>query len=58
MAEVIASKSDKLPVGTYVYSSIGWTELKIVNEKACEKVEVPSNGKVTDALGVLGTPTY
>jgi NADPH-dependent curcumin reductase CurA len=49
-----ASKSSEFPVGSYAIANIGWTELAIAKEKHLEKIEVPSNGKVTDALGVLG----
>jgi NADPH-dependent curcumin reductase CurA len=51
---VKASKSAKFPVGSYAIANIGWTELAIANEKTLENIEVPKNGKVTDALGVLG----
>ncbi|KAF2435005.1 NAD(P)-binding protein [Tothia fuscella] len=51
---VIASRSKAYPVGSYALGSPGWTELAIVKEKHLERVDVPSNGKVTDALGVLG----
>jgi NADPH-dependent curcumin reductase CurA len=54
IARVIASKSSKFPVGTLVYTVSGWTEQAIVKEKELEKLEVPPNGKVTDALSVLG----
>jgi len=51
---VKASKSSKLPVGTYAIGNVGWTELAIMPEKELEKVEIPRNGRVTDVLGVLG----
>ncbi|KAL8705962.1 MAG: hypothetical protein Q9201_000956 [Fulgogasparrea decipioides] len=50
-----ASKSDAFPVGSYTTGTVGWTELAVVNEKALQRIDVPKNGKVTDALGVLGT---
>lgn len=51
---VKASKSSKYPVGSYAIANIGWTELAVAHEKTLEKIDVPANGKVTDALGVLG----
>ncbi|CAC9894635.1 unnamed protein product [Aureobasidium pullulans] len=51
---VEASKSDKFPVGTLATGFVGWTELAVVEEKALERVDLPSNGRTTDALGVLG----
>ncbi|KAI4172527.1 MAG: hypothetical protein LQ346_008591 [Caloplaca aetnensis] len=51
---VKASKSDAFPVGSYATGIVGWTELAIVNSKQLEKVDIPENGRVTDALGVLG----
>jgi len=54
IAQVLASKSSKFKKGDYVTVSCGWTELAIVDAKAATILEVPPNGKVTDALGVLG----
>lgn len=54
ISKVVASKSSKFSVGKYVTASAGWTELAIVDDKEAELLEVPENGKVTDALGVLG----
>src|ERR1700712_1666117 len=51
---VTASKSAKFPVGSTATGSVGWTEVAVVKEKALQKIEVPRNGKLTDALGVLG----
>jgi NADPH-dependent curcumin reductase CurA len=51
---IIASKSSKLPVGSYAVATAGWTELAVLNEKEVERVDIPKNGKMTDALGVLG----
>lgn len=51
---VKASKSDAFPVGSYATGTVGWTELAIVNSKHLEKVDIPENGRVTDALGVHG----
>ena len=55
VGQVLESKSSKFPVGTYASAGVGWTELAIVKEKNLERVDVPKGGKVTDALGVLGT---
>lgn len=56
VSKVIGSKSAKYPVGSYVYAVTGWTEQAVVHEKNKEisKVEVPREGRLTDALGVLG----
>jgi hypothetical protein len=51
---VVSSKSKLFPVGTYAEASPGWTEIAILKEKHLIKIEVPSNGRLTDALGVLG----
>jgi NADPH-dependent curcumin reductase CurA len=54
LGKVLASKSSKLPVGSYVTCAPGWTEVAIVNAKDATLLEVPPNGKPTDAMGVLG----
>jgi hypothetical protein len=54
IGKVKASKSSSFPVGSYAMGSVGWTEIAVVPEKQLEKVEIPDNGQVTDALGVLG----
>jgi NADPH-dependent curcumin reductase CurA len=54
IGKVLASKSSKFAVGDYVNASSGWSEIAIVSEKELSKLDVPANGKVTDALGVLG----
>ncbi len=54
IGKIVASKSGKFPVGTCVYCESGWTEMAVVKEKDLQKLEIPENGKVTDALGVLG----
>ena len=51
---VRASKSDAFAVGSFATGSLGWTELAIAKDKDLQKVDVPQNGSVTDALGVLG----
>ena len=56
IAKVIGSKSAKYPVGSYVSASAGWTELAVFDDssKDLQTVEVPKEGRLTDALGVLG----
>ncbi|KAL5323097.1 hypothetical protein ACEPPN_007625 [Leptodophora sp. 'Broadleaf-Isolate-01'] len=54
IGKVLASKSAKFTAGNYVTASPGWSEVAIVAEKEASLLEVPENGKVTDALGVLG----
>ncbi|KAL8838561.1 MAG: hypothetical protein Q9176_004958 [Flavoplaca citrina] len=49
-----ASKSPSFPVGSYATGTVGWTEYAIVHSKSLQKVEIPENGRLTDALGVLG----
>ncbi|KAI4110733.1 MAG: hypothetical protein LQ345_006922 [Seirophora villosa] len=51
---VKASKSDAFPVVSYATGTVGWTELAVMPSKQLEKVDIPRNGKITDALGVLG----
>ena len=51
---VKASKSKTFPIGSYATATAGWTEFAILNEKDLTKTDVPTNGKVTDCLGVLG----
>ena len=54
IGRVVASKSAKLKAGDYAVGSTGWTEYAVMPEKDLDKVDVPANGRVTDALGVLG----
>lgn len=54
IGQIVASKSSSFPVESYATANAGWTELAIVKEKDLEKIEVPKNGKVTDALGAVG----
>lgn len=54
IAKVIASKASSHPVGTLVNCFAGWTELAILPAKDVETLNIPSNGRVTDGLGVLG----
>ncbi|KAH9904290.1 NAD(P)-binding protein [Xylariomycetidae sp. FL2044] len=54
ISRVLASKSDKAKEGDIVNATCGWTEVAIVGEDSFEVVEIPKNGKTTDALGVLG----
>lgn len=55
IGHVVASKSSAFPEGTTALASdAGWTEYAILDEKRLEKITVPPNGRVTDALGVLG----
>lgn len=54
IGKVLASTSSKFQKGNYVTATPGWKELAILPAKAVSLLEVPKNGKVTDALGVLG----
>jgi NADPH-dependent curcumin reductase CurA len=51
---VKASNSQKFPVGSHAIGSAGWTEMAVVKDNQLEKVDIPSNGKLTDLLGILG----
>jgi NADPH-dependent curcumin reductase CurA len=48
------SKSKAYPAGSYAVGYAGWTELAILKENDLEKIEIPKNGRLTDAMGVLG----
>lgn len=54
ICKIVASKSPSFTPGNYVTCSPGWTELSIQDAKAVSLLQVPPQGKVTDALGVLG----
>jgi NADPH-dependent curcumin reductase CurA len=54
IGKVLASKAPSLAVGSYVTASPGWTELSILPSKEVTPIDIPSNGSVTDVLGVLG----
>lgn len=56
IARVVATKSSKFAVGALVEAMAGWTEYAILPEQACQPIDLPSNGKVTDCLGLLGFP--
>lgn len=51
---ITASNSPSYPIGTQVTAPAGWTEYAILPSKDLQKVEIPKNGRITDALGVLG----
>jgi NADPH-dependent curcumin reductase CurA len=54
IGKIVASKSPSFSPGNYVTCSPGWTELSIQDAKAVTLLEVPPNGRLTDALGLLG----
>jgi len=54
IGKVLASKAPSFSAGDYVTCNPGWTELSILDSKEVTLLEVPPNGRVTDALGVLG----
>ena len=55
IARILASKSSSHTPGSYVYTSAaGWTEIAIIPAKSAEAISVPSNGRLTDAIGPLG----
>jgi NADPH-dependent curcumin reductase CurA len=49
-----ASKSPKFKVGDHAVGSLGWTELAVAKDTEVSKFKLPSNGRVTDTLSVLG----
>jgi len=51
---VKASRAKDFPVGSYALGGVGWTELAVTEAKKLEKVQLPPNGRLTDALSVLG----
>jgi NADPH-dependent curcumin reductase CurA len=51
---VIASKSQKFPVGTYATGMCGWSEYAILPAKHLELLNLPDGAVPTDALGVCG----
>lgn len=54
IGKVIASRSPKHKAGDYVSAFTGWKEVAIVASKDVTPIDLPANGKLTDALGVLG----
>lgn len=57
LGRVIASRSQRFPIGSYAVGMVGWTEKAIVNENSLEAVSKPDStdgGRLTDILGVLG----
>ncbi|KAK4192309.1 putative NADP-dependent oxidoreductase [Podospora australis] len=56
IARVLASKSSKFAAGDIVTGTLGIQEIGILPEAQVEKAfDLPSNGKLTDLLGSLGT---
>lgn len=60
VGKIVASKSTKYPVGSYVYAPAGWTEYAVFDDSNRDMmmVELPKEGKLTDTLGVLGWFTF
>lgn len=54
ISRVLASKSSRVHTGALAVAQTGWREVAILDEKAVEPLDLPSNGRTTDALGVLG----
>jgi len=59
IGKVVASKAPSFSVGDYVSVFSGWTELCIADATGADqrnltKLSIPENGRITDALGVLG----
>lgn len=54
IGKVIASKSSKFNAGDYASGITGWKEVAIMASKDLTPIDLPPNGKLTDALGVLG----
>ena len=49
-----ASKSAEYPVGTLAVGTTGWSEVAVAKAKHLQKVQLPKDGRLTDALSVLG----
>ncbi len=49
-----ASKSTDFPAGSLAIGTTGWSEVAVANAKHLQKVQLPKDGRVTDALSVLG----
>lgn len=57
IAQVVAVGSDlgsKFKTGDWVVAYSGWQEYAVMGEKEVEKVVIPSGGRPTDAMSVLG----
>lgn len=55
IGRVVASTSDRLAAGDYVFSMLGWREYALAKAEAFQKVD-PSLGPVETYLGTLGMP--
>lgn len=53
---IIASKSPQFKAGEVAEAACGWTELAVLPAKEVQKLDLPPNGRMTDALGTLGMP--
>jgi NADPH-dependent curcumin reductase CurA len=51
---VVASKNDKLPEGSYATGLVGWTEYKVCHDGELQIVDIPTGGKLVNALSVFG----
>ena len=54
ICRVLSSKSASFKAGDFATGGTGWTEIAIIPAKELIKLDIPPNGRVTDALGVLG----
>ncbi|KAL8767362.1 MAG: hypothetical protein Q9209_006125 [Squamulea sp. 1 TL-2023] len=54
VGNIKASRSASFPTGSHATGTVGWTEYAIIHDKALQKVDLPKDAKITDALGVLG----
>jgi NADPH-dependent curcumin reductase CurA len=57
IAKILATKSKKFSVGDLVTANPGWTEVAVIadSDPALQLANIPSNGKITDVLGCLGS---
>ncbi|CAK3902704.1 NADP-dependent oxidoreductase [Lecanosticta acicola] len=53
---ILESRSPQCNKGDIVHAHSGWTELAVLKGDQVEPLSLPSNGKMTDMLGVLGMP--
>jgi NADPH-dependent curcumin reductase CurA len=55
VGQVIASRNDRFPEGSWVSHGLGWREVALLDGKGARMVD-PSLAPVSTALGVLGMP--
>lgn len=54
VGQIKASRSPLFADGSYATGLVGWVEHAIVRAEELERFDATKNGRLTDALGVLG----